>query len=448
MEPSPSFFPFFELWIIILLTICNGFFALTEIALVSVKKSKIETLAKDGNTAAKTILKLLENPEQFLSSVQVGITLIGIVSGAYGGQILGGYIGDILSQIGLISTSADTLGVIVAIALITYLSIVVGELIPKSLAMRYSEAIALRCVPTLRYFMFLTYPFVWLLSLSTNAILGTFGITWEKQEGVSEDELIAMLHSASQQGVIDHEEKAIHNNLFSFADQTAKSLLTHRSQIELVDLSDSKETILQKTQESSHSRFLVVDGSIDQIVGIFRTRDLVEIAHKSDFDIRSITSEPILVGESTSALKILNLFKKKKQYFAVVVDEHGGTSWIITLHDLIEVIVGDLPDEDELDWWPNIIKWEGGWYLISGSTPLYEINQFFETDVIEDISGQYSSIAGYVGSQIDDIPKVGDCVTLDLYTCEIVDMDGIKIDKLLFQKRVAEKIDYKEIMAS
>lgn len=135
-----------------------------------------------------------------------------------------------------------------------------------------------------------------------------------------------MLHSASQQGVIDHEEKAIHNNLFSFADQTAKSLLTHRSQIELVDLSDSKETILQKTQESSHSRFLVVDGSIDQIVGIFRTRDLVEIAHKSDFDIRSITSDPILVGESTSALKILNLFKKKKQYFAVVVDEHGGTS--------------------------------------------------------------------------------------------------------------------------
>jgi putative hemolysin len=125
-----------------------------------------------------------------------------------------------------------------------------------------------------------------------------------------------------------------------------------------------------------------------------------------------------------------------------------GTSWIITLHDLIEVIVGDLPDEDELDWWPNIIKWEGGWYLISGSTPLYEINQFFETDVIEDISGQYSSIAGYVGSQIDDIPKVGDCVTLDLYTCEIVDMDGIKIDKLLFQKRVAEKIDYKEIIAS
>lgn len=252
-------------------------------------------------------------------------------------------------SLGVGENTAETLGVAGAIALITYLSIVIGELIPKSLAMRYSDSIALRCVPMLRYFMFLTYPFVWILSLSTSIILKVFGIQGEKQDEVSEDELIAMLHSASQQGVIDHEEKAIHNNLFSFADQTAKSLLTHRSQIEWVDISDPKEVILQKTQESVHSKFLVVDGSIDQIVGIFRTRDLVEIAHDPHFDIESITSEPIRVGESTPALKVLNLFKKRKQYFAVVVDEYGGTSGIITLHDLIEVIVGDLPDEDESD---------------------------------------------------------------------------------------------------
>lgn len=270
----------------------------------------------------------------------------------------------------------------VAIAGLTYFSIVVGELVPKSVAMNNAEGIALTCVPVLKYFMFFTYPFVKLLGYSTTAILALLRVRRVDEQVVGEDELIAMLKTARHQGVIEKDEADAHKNLFSFSDLTAKSLLTHRSDLEWVDAEWGVTEALQNMAKSVHSKFLVGNGSLDEVVGIVKFRDFLEEYEKEGFDIRRIVSKPVVVTENTPAFKILQTFKKKKQHVAVVVDEYGGTVGIVTLHDLIEAIVGDLPDEDD-EYEPDVVECADGRYFVSGKTAIHEFNKFFDREVIE-----------------------------------------------------------------
>lgn len=419
-----------ELVIIFILTLLNGFFALSEIALVSVKKSRIEHLAAQGNKSAKTILSLLENPENFLSSVQVGITLIGIISGAYGGAALTDDMVGLLSQLGFVGDSVHTVSLIIVIGGITYFTIVVGELVPKTIAMNNSEKIALVTVPIIRVFTFATYPFVKLLSVSTNLLLKVFGIKENEAERISEDELRFMLKTAGKQGVLENDESQAMQNLFSFTDQIAKSLMTHSSEVEWINYNWSKETIFDKVKESVHSKFIIGDGSIDNIKGVMSIKDLLENYNRPDFHLDQIISRPIYVIQNTPAFKILNLFKDKRQYLGVVVDEYGSVRGIITLHDLIEAIVGDLPDEDETDEM-NIIRREDGSYLLNGKTTIFEINQYFSKEMIEDYIGNYSTISGFMIDHLKTMPHAGDVVNYDNLKFEIMDMDGVRIDKVL-----------------
>jgi putative hemolysin len=419
-----------ELIIIFILTLLNGFFALSEIALVSVKKSRIEHLAAQGNKSAKTILNLLENPENFLSSVQVGITLIGIISGAYGGAALTDDMVGLLSQLGFVGQSVHTFSLIIVIGGITYFTIVVGELVPKTIAMNNSEKIALVTVPIIRIFTFATFPFVKLLSVSTNLLLKLFGIKENEAERISEDELRFMLKTAGKQGVLENEESQAMQNLFSFTDQTAKSLMTHSSEVEWINYNWSKETIFDKVKESVHSKFIVGDGSIDNLKGMISIKDLLENYNRHDFHLDQIISRPIYVIQNTPAFKILSLFKDKRQYLGVVVDEYGSVRGIITLHDLIEAIVGDLPDEDETDEM-NIIRREDGSYLLNGKTTIFEINQYFSKEMIEDNIGNYSTISGFMIDHLKTMPHAGDIVIYDNLKFEIMDMDGVRIDKVL-----------------
>lgn len=419
-----------EILIIFILTLLNGFFALSEIALVSVKRSRIEHLAAQGSNRAKNILILLENPENFLSSVQVGITLIGIISGAYGGATLTDDMEGVLSQFAFLGNSVHMVSLIIVIGGITYFTIVVGELVPKTIAMNNSEKIALVTVPIIRVFTFATYPFVKLLSVSTNLILKLFGIKENEAEKVSEDELRFMLKTAGKQGVLENEESQAMQNLFSFTDQTAKSLMTHSSEVEWINYNWNKETIFDKVKESVHSRFIVGDGSIDKPKGVISIKDLLENYNHPDFHLDQIISRPIYVIQNTPAFKILNLFKDRKQYLGVVVDEFGGVRGIITLHDLIEAIVGDLPDEDEKDE-KHITQREDGSYLLNGRTLIFELNQHFSKEVIEDNIGRYSTVSGFMIDHLKAMPHAGDIVNYDNFKFEIVDMDGVRIDKVL-----------------
>lgn len=415
-----------ELFVIIILTLLNGFFALSEIALVSAKRSKIEHLASHGNKKAKSILKLLENPENFLSSVQVGITLIGIISGAYGGATLTDDMERYLTHFTFLQPHVRDISLVVVIGGITYFSIVIGELVPKSIAMNNAESIALFCVPVIRFFTVATYPFVKLLSISTSLLLKLIGLKNDPEGSLSEEELVFLLKTAGKQGVIENEESLVHQNLFSFTDQTARSLMTNSKDVEWIDYNHEPARIFNQLKESVHSKFIVGDGSIDRIKGIMTIREFLENHHQAGFKLDQIIHAPIYVTLTTSAFTILNLFKKQKQYIGVVLDEYGGVKGIVTLHDLIEVIVGDLPDEDEKEE-SDIIEQRKGVYHVSGKTLIYELNQYFQREVIED-DVKYSTISGFILEKLENIPKVQDTFEYKNKRFTVKNMDGNRID--------------------
>jgi putative hemolysin len=421
-----------EILIIFFLTLLNGFFSLSEIALVSVKKSRMEHLAAQGNTSALTVLKLLENPENFLSSVQVGITLIGIISGAYGGATLTDDLEKVLVQFSFLGNYVHTISLIIVIGSITYFTIVIGELVPKTIAMNNSEKIALVCVPIIKYFTFASYPFVKLLSFSTKLILKILGTKESNSDHVSEEELKFLILNAGKSGVLESEESEIHQNIFSFSDQTAKSLMKHSSEVEWVNIKKSKEEIFNKIIEFSHSKIIVSEGSLENVKGYIRVKDFLEKYNQDSFSIEDILEEPLFIAQNTPSLKIINSFRQTKQHFGFVIDEYGGLLGIITLHDLIEGIVGDLPDEED-DESEKITKREDGTFLIDGRTPLFEFNKYFNKEIIEFNHSQYTTIAGFVMDQLKVMPKAGDNFIYDNYKFEIMDIDGRRIDKVLLE---------------
>ena len=418
-----------ELLVIFVLTLLNGFFALSEIALVSVNKSRIQSKADQGSANARLVLKLLENPENFLSSVQVGITLIGIVSGAYGGATLTDDMVAFLSRFSFLEGFVEPVSMVLVIGGITYFTIVLGELVPKTIAMNNSEKIAFLCVPVVNVFTKITYPFVKLLSLSTKFILKLFNIKENDGDRVNEEELRFILKTAGKQGVLESEESQAMQNLISFTDQTAMSLMVHSSEVEWIDYNWTKEEILDRVKESVHSKFLVGEGSLDSLRGIITIKDLLENYNNPGFTLDQIMVTPILINQHTLAFKVLNLFKEKKQYIGAVVDEFGGVRGIITLHDLMEAIMGDLPDDDETEQY-IVPRVEGG-YFVDGRTPIWELDRFFSTQVIGDRIGDYSTISGFLIDRLKKIPKEGDIVESPLFSFEVIDMDGVRIDKVL-----------------
>jgi len=422
-----------ELLIIFFLTLLNGFFSLSEIALVSVKKNRIQHLAAQGNSRAKTVLQLLENPENFLSSVQVGITLIGIIAGAYGGATLTDDLEAYLTGFTFLGAYVHNVALVIVIGGITYFTIVIGELVPKTIAMNNAEPIALVCVPVIKYFTYAVFPFVKLLSISTKLILKVFGVKENDSDHVSEEELKFLLINAGKQGVLETEESQVHQNLFYFTDQTAKSLMTHSSEVEWINCNAAKEAIFDQLKESVHSKFVVSDGSIDRIKGVMTIKDFLEGYSHDNFVLDDIIQKPIFIIQNTPAFKVLNVFRAKKQYIGIVIDEYGSVKGIITLHDLIEAIVGDLPDEDETDELNIILRTDGS-YLLDGKTPIFELNQYFQQEIIEDNIAQFTTIAGFMLDRLQTIPNTGDIVIHENYQYEILDIDGVRIDKVLMKK--------------
>jgi putative hemolysin len=418
-----------ELIVIILLTLLNGFFSLSEIALVSVKKSKMQHLANSGNKRARKVIEILENPEHFLSSVQVGITLIGIISGAYGGAALSDDMNGFLSQFIFLGNYTQVLSLLIVIGGITYFSIVVGELVPKTLAMNNADNIALICVPIINYFTYATYPFVKLLSVSTKLILKIIGAKENDSEHMSEEELKFMLKNAGKSGVMEDEESEVHQNIFSFSDQTARTLMTHSSQVEWINIHMDKQVILEKLIEYVHSKIIVSDGLIDNVIGILHARDFMENYSKPDFNVKDYIEEPFFIAQNMPSFSILTKFKQNKQYNGCVIDEYGSFMGVITLHDLIEGIVGDLPEEEE-DRHEIIVKRSDETFLIDGRATIFEINNFFGEEILEP-NPHYSTVAGYVIDQMKTMPEVGDQFENDFFFIEVIDLDERRIDKVL-----------------
>lgn len=428
-----------ELLIIFFFNLVNGIFALSEIALVSVRKQRIAQLAENGDRRAFTVLELLKNPEDFLSAVQIGITLIGIVSGVYGGATLTDNFKPVVEQVEAFRPYAGTIAYVLVVALITYMSIVIGELIPKTLAMKYAEPVALNIGGFIRFFSKMARPFVWLLTTTTHLVFKLFGIKPVEEEKITEEELRHFIKTAGRQGVLDKEESEIHHNVLSFSDLRAKAVMTHRLHVEWLDITDSTEEIEKTVFESNHSHFPVCEDGYDNILGFLHVKDYYSRKAEKGFSLRSVLREPVFIPENLYAIDILREFKKRRCYFGIVIDEFGAFEGIITLHDLSEALVGDLPDDDTDD--AEIIKRTDGSLLVSGSMMVSDLNHYLDQDVIPEKNAYYNTLAGFILHHLERIPNVGESFEFNGRQIEILDKDGARIDKVMMRELPPEERD-------
>ena len=420
--------------IIVVLILVNGFFALSEIALVSSKKNRLESDKKKGHKGAKIALQLQSKSEDFLSAIQIGITLIGIINGVYGGVTIASKVAPLFYNIPVIAPYAETISLALVVFMITYISIVVGELVPKTVALNNPEKIAKKVAIPIHYFSKVFYPFVVLLSKSTNLLNKLLGIH-KKTDVISEMELRSMIKHASVLGVIEKGQDIIHEKVFYFSDKRAKHLMTHRLDVEWIDINDTLPEVVDKILHSRHSKLIACQNTLDNFIGIVTVKEvLVELLIKDDFTIRQFIAEPLIVPSNIRAQRVLDLFKIKQQYVAIVVDEYGNFEGIITLHDIIENLVGEMPDEDE-DIEPDIFIREDKSALVSGDASIEVMSEFIDGFFIDFEEIDYSTIAGFVLANINKIPQLGDKFEYEDLIFQIMELDGNRIDKILITKK-------------
>jgi len=423
-----------EIIIIIILILLNGFFALSEIALVSSKKSRLEQFRTEGRAGAKTALRLLKDSENFLSAIQVGITLIGIVTGVYGGINIAHDIAPFFQKFELFRNSAEEISLTITVLTITYFSIVIGELVPKTIALNNPEKVAIRIAPPVYYFSVVFYPFVKFLSFSTSLINKLIGIKMQADH-ITEGELRHLLKIASRDGIIEKDQNLIHQKVFYFSDKKARHIMTHRMEIDWIDIDQPYNKIKDVLLKSKHSRLVCSKGNLDDFQGILNVKDFLTADPSSEgFFDTDLLIHPIIVPESADVHKVLNMFKEKQIHFCIVVNEFGSLEGIITLYDILENLIGEIPDEGET-FEPDIFVREDKSFLVSGDAPVEVLDGIFEnylTD-LEDID--YSTVAGFVLENIDKLPEIGDKFNFKDHTIEIIDIDGNRIDKVLISKK-------------
>lgn len=427
-----------DIAIILLLILLNGFFAMSEIAVVSAKAAYLDAARKKGSKGAKVAISLMSDPDNFLSSVQVGITLIGIINGAYGGATLSAHLVPFFKQYAISAAYAESISIITVVFIITYLSIVIGELVPKTIALNNSSKVAIAVSRPIKVVSIIFYPFVRFLAISTNLFNKIIGVKSE-DSAISEMELKALLKTASLEGVIEKEENIIHEQVFYFSDKRARHIMTHRTDVEWVDISKSKEEIIEDLIKTNHTRVLACSETVDNFVGMIVMKEfLVELYKDNNLDIHKLIKETVIVPSTFRAQRILERFRQKHNYLAVVVDEYGSLDGIITLHDIIENLVGTIPNENETPE-PDIFIRKDNSVLINGEAPIEVLTQFIDDFEIDFEEIDYSTVAGFVLSKINKTPQVGDIYELENLTFEIVDIDGNKIDKVLLTKNKSEQ---------
>ncbi len=419
-----------ELLIIAALILLNGFFALSEIALISSNSARLEHKFSRGNKGAGFALKLLEKPENFLSAIQIGITVVGVISGAYGGIRFSDDLTKFFLSHDILVKHAGTLSLSIVITSITYFSIVIGELVPKTFALNNSESIAALVAPVIFIITKIAYPVVAFLSISTNILLKMLFIKNKKKNTLTEEELRMMIKIAKTEGVISGKEAEIHQNLFRFFDRKAEQIMTRRNDIAWININDKTDLIDKTILESSHSKFPVCDDELENTIGIITLKDYIDNRKKKNFGLKDILRPVIFIPESSEPLKILDKFKKEKCHFAMVMDEYGSVQGIITLHDLSENIFGNLPDINET-FDPQIVKRSDGSFLIDGDTQLDLLSDIIDIHDFKTRSDLYSTIAGYILNKTGHLAATGESFNVDGFKVEVVDIDGLKIDKVL-----------------
>ena len=421
-----------EIVLILVLIVANGIFSGSEIAVVSARKIRLEQLADQGHSRARAALKLANSPNDFLSAVQIGITLIGILSGAVGGATLARRLQPLLASIPLLRAWSEGLSVAVVVGVITYLSLVIGELLPKRIALNSPEAVACAVAQPMRRLANWTAPLVRLLGISTEVLLNLLGIRSSSEPDLTEEELKALIRQGAESGVLEEAEHVMVQRVFRLGDRSIRAIMTPRTEICWLDLNITREQQLELVTGSNHSLLPVAQGSLDNCIGILRGRNLLAAELSGHpVDLKSLLQLPLYITESARALHVIEQFRQTGVHIGLVTDEYGGIEGLVTLTDLMEAIVGDLPSAEDLDE-PQIIRREDGSWLLDGALDISEFKDLVQRSSLPDeISGNFHTLGGFVLHVLGRVPRAGDHFSWDGLRFEVMDMDGKRIDKVL-----------------
>lgn len=416
-----------DILIIIVLIFLSGCFSLIEMALVSVKKNKIDRLAKENKKAAKNTLYLLQNPNIFLSTIQICITVISILLGLFSDEGLAQWIADYIAKIPFLASIANTIAIIIVVSIVSAFTIIFGELAPKRVGMKNAEAISLKVSAFMVFFSKLLRPFIWFLSASTQFALDTARIKSESQNKVTEEEIIDIINEGTEQGAIEETEQEIIERVFDMDDRNVTSLMTHANDIVWLDVKDDRKKILQKINATPHNIYPVCEGSLNNLKGIINIKFIMCADEKCK--LSKLMMPAILVPETNTVYHVLEIFKKNHQKACFVIDEYGTVQGMITLTDLMEALVGDIPSEqNEI---AEIIKRKDGTYLVDGKIAFYDFLTHFEKDTEQIDENEFDTLAGFVLHHLKHIPKEGEIVEWENFVFEIADMDAMRIDKII-----------------
>jgi putative hemolysin len=423
-----------EIFIILGLILLNGLFSMAEIALVSARKARLEAQANKGDLRAKAALSLANKPESFLSTVQIGITLIGILTGIYSGDKIVNDVVVMLEKIPMLQPYATPIATTLVVVVLTFFSLILGELLPKRLGLTAPEAIAKMVAAPMKVINIITWPFVWLLNKTTNILIKLFNIKTTDNQ-VTEEEIKAIISEGTEHGAIEATEQEIIERIFHLGDRNITSLMTHRHDIIWFDINDNETRIKEKILQEPHSVYPICHNSIDNIKGIVSIKDMY--VTPDDIPFKDSMKPALFVPENNSPYQLLERFKESKIHTCFVVDEYGTLLGLITLNDILEAIVGELPQQDVEDY--EVKEREDGTFLVDAQIPFYDfLTKFEKTEWMNEGEQEFDTLAGFILHRMERIPQSGDKMDWSGFHFEILDMDGHRIDKVLV--KISEEI--------
>ncbi len=421
-----------EVVIILLLLVANGIFAMSELAVVAAKKVRLQQRAEEGDHRAQAALELARAPAQFLSTVQGGITLVGVLAGAYGGATIAEELAAALATVPALAPYAEGIALGIVVAVITMLSLVIGELVPKNIALHNPEAIAAWVARPMRWLSRLGGPLVKALTAVTAAVLRLFGLKGEATPGLTEDEIRAVISEGAESGAIEQQASTVVQRVFQLGDQRVAAIMTPRLDIEWIDVDATAEELREFLASHNHTQFVVCQGELDNVVGTVRAADLLPIVLRGEpIRLRELTSEPLFVPDSMRGFQLLEAFRSSHKHVAIVLDEFGAVEGLVTATDLLEALVGDLPADASEAAGPFAQRADGSWF-VDGSASMEALTARFELPPLpEDEAGAYHTVGGFVMARLGRVPQCADAFDWGGLRFEVVDMDARRVDKVM-----------------
>jgi putative hemolysin len=432
-----------ELLIIVALSIANGVFAGTELAMVSARRGRLEQRAADGDHGAAAALKLQEDPDRFLAAVQVGITLIATLSGVFAGATLAGRLVPVIEDLPYIGgAAAQGVAQFLVVLLVTYISLVLGELVPKRVALQSAERIAAAMARPMGAIARFSTPVIWVLTASSNVILRLIGRGNVPEERVTEEDIKALVREGAEGGEVEPQEREFIESIFNFTDRSVRHMMTPRRDVEMVEADATLGAVIDALLDSGYSRFPVYEDTPDQVIGTVHVRDLLVLYRRlgEGAKVREVLSPPLYVPENSRASALLANFRKSRRHMAIVVSELGGIEGVVTLEDVLEELVGEIDDEFDDASTPPVVRREDGSLLVEGSLSIDEVRRLLEVEELPDEETyRFDTLAGFVISLLGHIPTTGDVTRWSDWRFEVIDMDGLRVDKVLISHRDAER---------